>query len=331
MTVAKRVRDLCRGILTRSPGPRIRRTRRNLERVAIVVFTSTVLVGCNAFGIGSTQEPPTRAGDTIVVGVSGAFAENQLVAEMYAQVLEEAGYNVQRELDLRSRESSQTALESGRIDLKPEYLSSLLLFMDRSAQASEDPAEVAEQLGDLLRTRGITLLAPSPAQDTNQFVASAETARRFNLTTMSSLARVADQLTVGAPPECPQRAFCLPGLKTVYGIVFNDFQPLDVGGPQTIAALLNDDVQVGLMFSTDPRISENGFIPLVDDRHLQNAENITPVIRSDKVNDEIRGLLDGVSARLSNDTLTHLVGQVAIDGEGVPTVARRFLTANGLL
>ncbi len=300
-------------------------------QASIVVLTCSVLVGCSAFDLDSPPPRAARGNDTIVVGVSGAFAENQLVAEMYAQVLEHAGYNVQRELDLRSRESSQNALESGRIDLKPEYLSSLLLFMDRNAQASEDLADVTERLGGLLRSRGITLLTPSPAQDTNQFVANAETADRFDLTTMSSLAAVAGQLTLGAPPECPQRAFCLPGLKSVYGIVFNDFQPLDVGGPLTVAALSNDDVQVALLFSTDPRVSENGFVPLVDDRHLQDAENITPVIRSDKLNDEIRGLLDAVSARLSNDTLTELVRQVVIDGQQVPTVARRFLSSNGLL
>jgi osmoprotectant transport system substrate-binding protein len=300
-------------------------------RASLVALLCFGLVGCSAFGLDSGTEAPTRASDTIVVGVSGAFAENQLVAEMYAQVLEDAGYLVERELDLRSRESSQNALESGRIDVKPEYLSSLLLFMDRNAQASEDPAEVAAQLRQLLRERGITLLRPSPAQDTNQFVANAETAERFNLTTMSSLAAVADQLTLGAPAECPQRAFCLPGLKSVYGIVFNDFQPTDVGGPQTIAALASDEVQVALLFSTDPRISESGFVALVDDRQLQDAENITPVFRSDKLNGEIRGLLDAVSASLSNETLTDLVGQVVIDGQDVSTVARGFLSANGLL
>jgi osmoprotectant transport system substrate-binding protein len=305
--------------------------RRHLVGVSIVVLACSGLVGCSAFGLGPTREPPTRTGDTIVVGVSGDFAENQLVAEMYAQVLEDAGYSVQRELDLHSRESSQNALESGRIDLKPEYLSSLLVFVDPNAQASDEPAAVARQLGALLRSRGVTVLTPSSAQDTNQFVASAETAERFNLTSMSSLAAVAGQLTIGAPPECAQRAFCLPGLERVYGIVFNDFQPLDVGGPQTIAALLNDDVQIGLMFSTDPRIRENGFVPLVDDRHLQDAENITPVIRSDKLNQEIRGLLDAVSAGLTSDTLTELVGQVVIDGQEVSTVAGGFLIANGLL
>jgi osmoprotectant transport system substrate-binding protein len=301
------------------------------RRMAIMISMSFALVGCSAFDLDPSPQPPTRGGGTIVVGVSGAFAENQLVAEMYAQVLEDAGYTVERELDLRSRESSQNALESGRLDLKPEYLSSLLLFVDRNAEASEDPDEVVEQLEDVLRAEGIVLLTPSPAEDTNQFVANAETAERFDLTTMSSLAPVAGQLTVGAPPECIQRAFCLPGLQDVYGIVFNDFKPLDVGGPQTVAALSNDEVQVALMFSTDPRISASGFVPLVDDRHLQDAENITPVIRSETLNDEIRGLLDAVSARLTNDVLTDLLGQVVIHGQDVPTVARRFLSANGLV
>ena len=96
-------------------------------------------------------------------------------------------------------------------------------------------------------------------------------------------------------PECPLRPFCLPGLRDVYGILFEDFKPLDAGGPQTVAALKTDDVQIGLMFSTDPSIEANGFIPLLDDRHLQNAENIAPVIRTDTLNDDVRGQLDAVA------------------------------------
>src|SRR6266536_6578614 len=129
------------------------------------------------------------------------------------------GYSVERQFDLRSREISQNALESGQIDLKPEYLSSLLLFLDPNAQASDDPASVARQDGELLQPREITVLTPSPAHDTNEFVANAQTARRFDLTTMSSLAPVAGQLTFGGPPECPQRPFCLPGLNRVYGVL----------------------------------------------------------------------------------------------------------------
>jgi len=207
----------------------------------------------------------------------------------------------------------------------------LLLFLDPNAEASAHGADVARRTAQLLESRELTLLTPSAAEDTNQFVANAETARRFRLTTMSSLAPVADQLTLGGPPECPQRPFCLPGLHEVYGVLFDDFAPLDAGGPLTVDALRRDEVQIGLLFSTDPRIEQNGFVPLVDDRRLQDAENITPVIRSEMLNDEVRALLDAVSARLSTEEMTDLVGRVVIDGQDVATVATGFLTSNGLL
>jgi osmoprotectant transport system substrate-binding protein len=303
----------------------------------VTVLRSALLIGiCSAIvACTSTQSPPPRSANaekgTIVVGVSGSFAENQLVAEMYADVLEQAGYSVERQLDLRSREISQFALESGGIDLKPEYLSSLLEYVDRGAGTSNDPATVADEVRTALAPRGIDVLTPSPAEDTNVFVANQQAADAYHLTTMSSLAEVADHLILGGPPECPQRQFCLTGLKDTYGILFEDFTPLDVGGPQTIDALLTNQVQVGLMFSTDPRIEANGFVPLVDDRHLQNAENITPVIRADVLTDQVRRALNGVSASLTSEIVTELVGKVVIDGEDVPTVARDFLIANGLL
>jgi osmoprotectant transport system substrate-binding protein len=148
--------------------------RRGALLAAAIVAASTLTAGCT----GSAPAEPGHPTDarTIVVGVSGAFAENQLVAEMYAQVLVHAGYTVEREFGLRSREVSQSALESSQIDLKPEYLSSLLLFLDPGAQASSDPTEVATQVGERLGSKGITVLTPSPAQDTNQFVANAKTA-----------------------------------------------------------------------------------------------------------------------------------------------------------
>ena len=303
----------------------------SLVRAAMVVVVSIVAAGCTDADEGRIPRPSTEGNGVIVVGVSGAFAENQIVAEMYAQVLERAGYTVERQLDLRSREVSQNALEAGYIDVKPEYLSSLLLFLDPNAEASADAADVARQTAQLLESRGLTLLTPSAAEDTNQFVANAETARRFQLTTMSSLAPVAGQLTLGGPPECPQRPFCLPGLHEVYGVLFDDFTPLDAGGPLTVDALRRNEVQIGLLFSTDPRIEQNGFVPLVDDRRLQDAENITPVIRSEMLNDEVRTLLDAVSDQLSTEEMTDLVGRVVIDGQDVATVATAFLTSNSLL
>ena len=301
-----------------------------MRKVALVAVCF-VMAACAPTGGGRTPNGPGGPKGTIVVGVSGAFTENQIVAEMYAQRLERAGYAVERQLDLRSREISQSALESGQIDLKPEYLSSLLLFLDPNAQVPRDPAGVARQNNDLLQGRGITLLTPSPAQDTNEFVANVKTAQQFGLTTMSSLASVAGQLTLGGPPECPQRPFCIPGLNRVYGILFEDFKALDVGGPQTVAALKADAVQIGLLFSTDPNIRKNGFVPLLDDKHLQNAENLTPVIRSEKLNDEARRVLDAVSAQLTTENVTELVGKVVIDGQDIAAVAKEFLTANGLL
>jgi len=293
-----------------------------------------------ALGIGAvacTTSPtniarPSGPGKgTIIVGVSGSFTENQLVAEMYAQVLEHAGYTVQRQFDLRSREVSQSALESGQIDLKPEYLSSLLLYLDPNGEHSNDPRAVAAQVAARLAPSGLSVLTPSPAQDQNTFVANAETAQRFGLTTMSSLAAAAGQLTLGAPPECPQRPYCLTGLKDVYGILFWDFVPLDAGGPQTVEALKNNDVQIGWLFSTDPSIEANGFVQLEDDKQLQDAENITPVIRTAVLNDEVRRRLDGVSAALTTDNMTALIGKVVLDGQDIPTVARDFLRANDVL
>jgi osmoprotectant transport system substrate-binding protein len=302
-----------------------------MRAIAVGAIVGTLVTGCTDSDVGGMQRPSTGGSDVIVVGVSGDFAENQIVAEMYAQVLEHAGYTVERLLELRSRESSQNALEAGVIDLKPEYLSSLLLFLDPNAEASADVADVARQTAGLLRSEGLTLLTPSAAEDTNQFVANAETAQRFDLTTMSSLAPVAGQLMFGGPPECPQRPFCLPGLHEVYGVLFDDFTPLDAGGPLTVDALKTDEVQIGLLFSTDPSIGQNGFVPLVDDKHLQDAENITPLIRSEKLNGEVRALLDAVSARLSTEKVTELVGKVVIEGQDVAAVANGFLTENGLL
>lgn len=302
-----------------------------MRTAALMMLVCTVAAGCTDSDAGQMRRAPSGGTDVIVVGVSGAFAENQIVAEMYAQVLEHAGYTVERHLDLRSREVSQNALEAGVIDVKPEYLSSLLLFLDPNAEASPDAADVAVQNTELLRSEGLALLTPSAAVDTNQFVANAETARRFDLTTVSSLAPVADQLTFGGPPECPQRPFCLPGLHEVYGVLFDDFTPLDAGGPLTVDALKSDAVQIGLLFSTDPSIEQNGFVPLLDDKRLQDAENITPVIRSEVLDDEVRSLLDAVSATLTSKEMTRLVGQVVIDGQDVADVAQGFLTQNRLL
>lgn len=279
-----------------------------------------------AAGVGGEVER-----GTLTVGVSGAFAENQIVAEMYAQVLENAGYTVRRQLDIGSREVSQPALESGEIDIKPEYLGSLLLFLDPEAAASGDPQENVSLLEPLLEDQGVTLLEPSEANDTNAFVVTQETADEHALATVSDLAGVAEDLTLGGPPECPKRPFCIPGLEETYGVTFGNFKPLDVGGPLTVAALEEAKIDVALLFSTSSVIGAKGWVVLEDDQSLQTAENITPVVLTESLNDEITELLNAVSAELTTQNITELNGRVEIDKEDAATVAEDFLTEAGLI
>jgi len=144
-------------------------------------------------------------------------------------------------------------------------------------------------------------------------------------------ATIAGQLTLGGPPECPERPFCIPGLRDTYGVEFGEFVPLDVGGPLTVEALESGDIDVGLLFSTSSVIGENGWVVLEDDQQLQTAENITPVVRTEVLDDTIIERLNAISAVLDDATITALNGQVEIDGQDPADVAAAFLEENGLL
>ena len=144
---------------------------------------------------------------------------------------------------------------------------------------------------------------PAAAQNTNAIVVRAATAARYGLRSIADLARVAPRLAFGGPPECPGRAYCLPGLKQAYGLRFKSFIPLDAGGPLTLQALTEGNVDVALLFSTDPSISARHLVVLADDRGLQPAENITPLVSRDVVARYGAGLvaaLNAVSARLGH-------------------------------
>jgi osmoprotectant transport system substrate-binding protein len=268
---------------------------------------------------------------SLTVGVSGAFPENQIVAEMYAQLLEHHGYDVDTQLDIASREISQPALESGEIDVKPEYLGTLLVFLDPEAQASGDPDENVALLEPLLEERGVALLEYSAANDTNSFVVTAETAEEFGLATVGDLAPVAGDLTLGGPSECPQRPFCIPGLKETYGVEFGDFKPLDPGGPLTVAALDGGKIDVALLFSTSSVIGDKGWVVLEDDQNLQTADNIAPVVSQDVLDGDITEALNSISALLTTENITELNGRVEIDQEDPADVALDFLEQNGLM
>jgi osmoprotectant transport system substrate-binding protein len=306
------------------------RTNRSFALGAASLALAMLLAGCSKSGGGGTPSKSPAKG-TIKVGVSGNFAENQIVAEMYAQVLEKAGYTVTKQLELETRDISNPALFSGAIDLKPEYLAYDLLKLDPNATNTNDPAASAAALKPLLQAKGVNLLNYSQANDTNAFVVTQDTATKYSLTTMSSLAPVAGQLVLGAPPDCKTNSLCIPGLKMTYGITFKEYKPLDVGGPKTVAAVKSGAVQVGELFSTDPAISVNQFVILEDDKMLQAAGQIAPVIRADKDNAEIDGLLNAVTAKLTTEIISQLVAKVTVDMDDPGDVAKDFLTSNGLL
>jgi osmoprotectant transport system substrate-binding protein len=268
---------------------------------------------------------------TIKVGVSGNFAESQLVAEMYAQVLEKAGYTVERQLELGSREVSDAALFAGEIDVKPEYIAYELPKLDPAADTKGTAEEVYPRVQTAAEAKDLTALQFSPANSTNVFVVKPETATANNLTTMTSLASVAGTMSLGAPPDCKTNYACEQGLKEVYEITFKEIKTLDFGGPQTVAAIDTGAVQVGELFSLDPTITQKGWVVLEDDKDLQPAGNFFPLVRTEVVTDDLTALLDSVSAKMTTDGMLELVGKVQVDKQDVDAVATEFLTANGLL
>jgi glycine betaine/choline ABC-type transport system substrate-binding protein len=144
-------------------------------------------------------------------------------------------------------------------------------------------------------------------------------------------ATVASQLTLGGPPECPERPDCIPGFRDVYGIEFGQFVPLDVGGPLTVEALDQGEIDVALLFSTSSVIQANNWVLLEDDQQLQSAENITPVVREEVLDDTITERLNAVSAALDTETMIELNSRVEVDEEDPADVAADFLQENGLL
>lgn len=311
----------------------MRRSRRYVLGAALLALSLT-LGACGSGGDDATETGGSGSGSSseekgsLTVG-SDSFPEAQIVGEMYAQVLENAGYEVERQLNIDSREVRLPAMEKGDIDVAPEYLATLLSVLDPDSTPSGDPDEVAEELAPLVEEKNLQLLEHSDAIDTNAFVVTQETADELGLATMSDLAEPSGDLILGAPAECPDRPFCIPGLRETYGIEFADFKPLEYGAA-TAQALSADAVDVALLFSTDPLIEANGFVLLEDDQALQAADYITPLTTTE-LDDEAIELLNAVSATLVTDEITALNARVALEQEDPADVAREYLEEKGLL
>jgi len=304
-----------------------------MARAACLVLT----VACAGCTTASSRAPgargPGSGGAVITVG-SFNFPESALLAYLYADVLAGKGYPVRVLPDLGTRELVDPALMAGLIQLVPEYTGSALNFASLGrVHATASVAATASALARSMAVRGLVTGRPATAQDGNAIVVTAATATRYRLRTISDLATVARRLVFGGPPECRERLYCLPGLRLRYGLRFREFVPLDAGGPLTLQALTAGDIDVALLFTTDPAIRARHLVMLADNHDLQPAENIVPVLRratARRFGPGLLAALNALSARLSAAALAGLDAQVGRDGRTPRVVAERWVRAQGL-
>jgi osmoprotectant transport system substrate-binding protein len=302
----------------------MRKLFRNRALGATLVALALVAAAC-----GSGEDSADRDGPTIVVG-STNFGEQEILGEIFAQALENAGYSVETKFQLGARDVVNPALKDGQIDLMVEYTGTLLTF--EGGTSTTDSAGTHADLVANLAGKGITVLDYAPAQDKNGFVVTAETAAEYGLTKVSDLAAQNGNLVLGGPPECPERDFCLIGLEGVYGLDFKSFQPLDVGGPLTVAALDGGEIDVGLLFTSDGVIAAKGYVLLEDDMLLQPADNIVPVMRTetlDEYDSSLSDLLNEVAAEITTAELSELNKRFGLDAEDADALAREWLADKG--
>ena len=292
---------------------------RSLAAIAAIVFAVTA---CGSTGGGGTASP--GKGTLTVAGFN--FPESSILAEIYGKSLEHDGYAINYKLLLGTREVVAPALESGQIDLYPGYAATDLEFYNKGAgEASGDVTATTAKLNSRLSALGLVALTPSAAVDQNAFAVTKATQTKFNLTKLSDLAPIGSQLTLGAGPECPTRPYCQPGLQKTYGITFKAFKPLDTDGPLTRAAFKNGTIDVGLVFSSDGDLNSLGLVVLQDDKHLENADNVVPIIRQAAASDEVKRVLNAIDAKLTTADLVTMNSQVSIQHQDADAVAMAWL------
>ncbi len=293
-------------------------TTRMRSLVAAVVML--VLAVCaSACGSSNPLGGGSASGDlkTVVVG-SADFPESKILAEIYAQALEANGFTVGRQFGIGSRETYIPALQDYSIDLVPEYTGNLLKYFDPETTAtSPDAVELALHRA---LPGGLAMLTPSEASDVDTVAVTAETARRWNLKTIEDLARYSAEVTFGGPSEFLNRTEGLPGLKKNYGldIAPKNFVAIsDGGGPATVRALVDGTVTAANIFSTSPAIPQNDLVVLEDPKNNFPAANVVPVVSAQKMSNELKRILDAVSAELTTEALiglnTAVSGNAGVD------------------
>jgi osmoprotectant transport system substrate-binding protein len=305
-----------------------------MKRTTRAVQAAVLGIALLAAACGGSEPDDGAApvdGPTITVG-SFNFPESVILAEIYAQALEADGYSVERNLNLGARELVFPELENGNLDLLPEYVGSALSvgFGDVEGATGDLDATLARLRAEF-EAIGVEVLEPAPGEDKNVFVVTGDFAEANGLASISDLTGI-DNIVFAGPPECEGRDTCLRGLQEVYGLTNIEFQAVQEGSVR-IASLENGDIDLTLLFSTQPVIAEKGFVALEDDEGMVPVENIVPVVTAAVVEaygSGLSDLLDRVSALITTEILIDLNGRVEIDAEDPADVAAAFLADHDL-
>lgn len=294
----------------------------------MLALGASLLVLLSACSTGGGSKPSIKVG-------SDGFDEARVMAELYAQTLEANGYTVDRAgIGLGARKVTGPALESGEIDLKPEYIGSGLAFYAPGKQTG-DAKKNQTELQAALTPKNITVLDYTPAQDQNAFVVRLETALQFNLTTMSDLTPVASRLKLGVATDCPTNPVCGAALQSAYGIDVTNATKLDACSTPMADALKAETIDVAELCSTQPDILVNGWVVLVDDKQTQPADNIAPLVRNDFLAKTDKAafskILNDLSARITTPILADLYKQVVVDHKDIKAVATTWLKSVGIV
>ncbi|MFF7865159.1 ABC transporter substrate-binding protein [Streptomyces qaidamensis] len=307
------------------------RTRHTGAAAAALTAAAALLAGCSS---GDTSDDPlagekAKAG-TVVVG-SNNFAESTLLADIYGEALKAKGIKVTYKHNIGSRETTYGLMKNGSVTVLPEYNGSLLAYLDPKAE--QKSAEAVNEAVKAKLDKKLTLLTSSPAEDKDSVTVNAATAKKYKLTSSSSLAdlkEAAPDLVIGGSPEFQTRHQGLKGLKSVYGLEFKSFKALDAGGPLTQAALTRNTVQAADIFTTDPTIVKEKFVVLKDPENLFGFANVTPLVHRDGLSQKGVEALDAVSAKLDTKTLLELDAQVQLEKKDPLDVATAWLKSAGL-
>ncbi len=300
-------------------------TARNKGRFALVataVGASLALAGCAS---GDPLDPGTETeggGDTIVVG-SQAYYSNEIIASIYAQALENAGFDVEENFNIGQRDAYIPAIEAGEVDVFPEYSGNLLQYYVPDTAATASDEVYAELQGAL--PEGLQVLDQSPATDQDSYNVTAEFAEENGIESIADLAGVPD-LVLGGNPELEERPYGPAGLLETYDVEVS-FQAT---GETTVESLLEGVVNIANVYSADPRIGENDLVTLSDPEGLFLASNVVPVASTDLPQEAI-DLINEISAALTPEGLVALNVSSTVDEESASVIAERWLTENGFL